>query len=79
MEKYGVFLYEIGDIDDLCVEEECAYFNCVDNATWYAVNIIGLYDENKYYIEVWEEDKEGLYGNGGDAIWASKSSGFYKE
>ena len=65
--EFGVFEYSERE-DDQCVM--MVYFNTEEAAVNFAKNHIRLAPDG-YFVEVWQRDSLGLFGNSGRPIWKS--------
>jgi len=65
--NFGVFVYHTKT--DECVEQ--LYFLDKDTAMEEGMLMNQHYDADEYYIEVWEKDEDGLWGNSGEPLYKS--------
>lgn len=65
--EFGVFTY---DEDDNNISELNFYCNDRNEAVSEALSICKIISE-KHYVEVWEKDEDGLWGNCGEPVWKS--------
>lgn len=77
--KFGVFIYKVNEVEDVFEEDSSGWYLHVENAFIHALRLLETELMSDRYIEIWERDEEGLFGNSGVPIWASKHSGFYEE
>jgi len=65
--SFGVFIYTI-KTDEIF---DCFFFSTEEEALECAIDEPRFLPERNFYIEVWERDANGLYGNNGAPLYKS--------
>ena len=66
--RFGVFAY---DGNDICLEEISYYSDDIMRALSEAITYVNNLEGKDCYVEVWERDENGLFGNSGEPIYKS--------
>jgi len=66
IDNYGVFAYRRSDEEYITSD---VFFETEKEAIEYARCLEEEYPKDKYFIQIWLEDKEGYFGNSGEPIW----------
>lgn len=72
--KFGVFVYKKGDgaaKDDEFMEGSSSYWDNKERAIQVGKQVAASLPAKTHYVEVWEKDAEGLWGNTGKPLWKS--------